>query len=540
MSYEQLSASVEALVVQNAEIATVGREAMEKASTNAVMAEKWAANPVNDPVMADKFSALHYAWLAQQTATGLEAGQQQRVDDFANELRENVGPGMVGWDDSVVYPVGTLGAHLQYSNTKADMLWLVPGDYPNLQAALNASTAIKPQYGKTVEIRIQQGFVITEGYKVQDVDLGHVMITSEAAQVTVAADFKHVETYDLPAGVARGNYFSFVHVRSVAPRWNLVVNHAACETDGGYCLYWGRGYVYPLKGVINADHNTGGSTEAGAGFKVGGASHFVAPYAAASGCGVGIAVTQSSVGDVQYADATNARFTGIDVSRGSIVYALSAKVDGARREGFYVRRSRVIAEAASIKNCPVGVRAQATAEVSCVNAVFDGCPNAVNRGSAAFVEITGATVVGVALDTQPALLFPANVNCLDSNGCTFSNTQVSGNAVVLSAINTAKAIAAGVVSAIPAAWTVVTELAGTPRDVFGGTLYGYNIGIRITVDDVVVLTTVANANGQDSGNSGFMVFAIPPFRSKNSYKIEVYNRDGVTTRGVGYNLYRSI
>lgn len=450
------------------------------------------------------------------------------------------GAGEIGISDSEVYPPGSVGEALQANPLTGNLTVTIPSQFPNLQSALNFCSTKRGAKGFSITVLIESGYVIPGGYRVDDVDLSHVIISSVDAEVTVSPSFTHIVTYDLPAGVARGNFFSFVHVRSKAPRWNILVNHAAAETDGGYCLYWSEGYVYNFKGVKNADHPTESSGEGGAGFKVGGASHLIAPYAIATNCGIGFALTQATIFDIQFSDASNCRLTGIDVSRGCNGYALSAKVNGCLREGFYIRRSRVIAETAEIKNCPVGIRTQATSQVSAVNAIFDGTALAVVRGSESTVEITGAMKDGTLLSGQIAALSPQTINALDNAGYTSSSDKVKGNAGQLTAQFTSQATVGGAVSAPPSAYTVLHTITGSSREIMGGTIYGHNIGMRITIDGVVALNITVNQTGSDSAGNAITILSIPPFASKDSFIIEVYNRDASVTKSVGWNAYRRI
>ena len=468
------------------------------------------------------------------------SGLREDAELLRGDLSDPEGAGLIGIDAETDYPAGTVGDLLQANPLTQNLTVRVPTDYPNLQSALNFCSTKRGAKGFSITVLIEAGHVLSAGYRVDDVDLSHVILSSVDAEVTVSPTFTHIVTYDLQAGVARGNFFSFVHVRSKAPRWNILVNHAAAETDGGYCLYWSQGVVYNLKGVKNADHPTEASGEGGAGFKVGGASHLIAPYAIATNCGIGFALTQATIFDIQFSDASNCRLTGIDVSRGCNGYALSAKVNGCLREGFYIRRSRVIAEAAEIKNCPVGIRTQATSQVSAVNAIFDGTALAVVRGSESVVEITGAMKDGTLLSGQIAALSPQTINALDNAGYTSSSDKVKGNAGQLTAQFTAQATAGGAVSAPPSVYTVLHTITGSSREIMGGTIYGSNIGMRITIDGIVALNITVNQTGSDSAGNAITILSIPPFASKDSFIIEVYNRDASVTKSVGWNVYRRI
>lgn len=519
-SHERALDKLTMLVQQNSN--TLGRALLRPLGKNYYDAQgrqiKNLADPTSDQDAATKKWASDY--IAQILATG-----QGPVNNAAN---------VIYLETPKPVPDGTVASAIQYNPLRSNIDLLIPTDFPDLQSAMNYCSRKRGSEGFSINVIVESGYVIRKGYRVDDVDLSHVILKSVDPTVTVSADFEHMITYDLQAGVARGNFFSFVHVRSKAPRWNILIDHSGAETDGGYCLYWGRGVVYNFGGVDNAKHDTGVGGEGGAGFKVGGASHLIAPYGLGRGCDIGFALTQSTVGDLQFADAQNATLTGIDVSRGSMVYALNSNVNGALREGFYIRRSRVICEAAIITNTPIGIRAQATADVSAVNAVFDGTPIAVARGSFASVEITGATKGGVQLDTLPTSLSPQNINRLDQAGMTVSLGQRPGSAGQLTAIYPAASASGGSVSAPPNTYTTIQEITGSQREILGGSISGDNIGMRITIDGVVVKQFVAATGG------GPITLIIPPFASLNTYKVEVFNRDLSVTKTVAWQIDRRI
>lgn len=437
------------------------------------------------------------------------------------------------------YPEGTVGEVLQHNPLASDVTVKIPTDFSSLQDALNYCSRKRGAEGHSITVLIESGYVIEQGFRLDDVDVGHVILKSEDAIVPVSADFQHVSTSDLPAGVARSSFYSFVAVRSVMPRWDILVDHSAAPSAGGYCLFWSDGYIYNYKGIQGVDFTEPDDpTVSGIGVRVAGKSELAAPYAVSRECGIGFAVTQGSEADIQFTDATGCRRTGIDVSRNASAYALGSRVDGAGGEGFYVRRSRLIAEAASIKNCHIGIRAAAMSHVSAINSVLDGSNILVTRESFAVVDITGATRNGVSAASDLSRINPPTLNNLDQVGATTTKDAPSSNAPTLSSAFVAQFSGGGQVTAGPGAWTAVNS-ASSARIIFGGALYGSNIGYRIVADGVTLLSTIANAVGQDSSGDGFTVLPIPAFVCSTGYTIEVYNR-GTSPTTVGWNVTRRI
>ncbi|MBJ2265220.1 hypothetical protein [Pseudomonas sp. MF6787] len=259
------------------------------------------------------------------------------------------------------------------SPISADLTLRVPSAYPTLQSAIERAAVIRTKHQVRVYILIESGHVPASGFKVVDKDLSFVTINSEDAVVTVSPSFSHVSNTDLDLDqvVARTDKIGFLAVRSKMPVWNILVDFSACPTVYGHVLNAGSyGYVRSNKGVKNTSHV---ALSAGTNIVVAGNSSIDAFHAVASGGLIsGITVTHRSNADIAEIDASGTTGIGLDVSRGSMVYANLSVVSG-RPFGIDGRRSFIAAQGVTFANCSsAAIRGSIGAIIVAVDAVITG------------------------------------------------------------------------------------------------------------------------------------------------------------------------
>ena len=150
-----------------------------------------------------------------------------------------------------------------------------------------------------------------------------------------------------------------------------MVDFSACPTVYGHVLNAGSyGYVRSNKGVKNTSHV---ALSAGTNIVVAGNSSIDAFHAVASGGLIsGITVTHRSNADIAEIDASGTTGIGLDVSRGSMVYANLSVVSG-RPFGIDGRRSFIAAQGVTFANCSsAAIRGSIGAIIVAVDAVITG------------------------------------------------------------------------------------------------------------------------------------------------------------------------
>lgn len=409
------------------------------------------------------------------------------------------------------------------------------GRFPNLQTALNWCSKLQERQGVSVTVELQSGFVMQEGFRIDNVDLDFVTITSVDPVVTVSPTFVPVSNTDLSSGL-RTDEIMFLAVQARMPRWNILVDATNISLVHGYDLFEGSyGYIFPNKGVINLKKT---APTVATGVVVAYGSTLVAPGADFSGNDTGVAITLNSTGTVASGIFDNNRDTGIDVSRGSVAYANDAII-GNTAQGIYVRRSWCSAQGLQISNVSaIGVW---SATGSCVIA------NQTSFTSMGLTALCGRTDGGSRLDLTDATkngsplapltdIFPPVFNAIWGRGSISNEDFSSAHATQLNANITGFVTGAGV-TAVPAlSYQSILSLTGNRR-ILGGSIYGTAVGVRITIDGVVVLNDTTLALGKDSVGDQFSVAIIPPCECVSSISIELYNRSGAV-QDIGWKIYR--
>ncbi|MBV4490939.1 hypothetical protein [Pseudomonas oryzicola] len=255
----------------------------------------------------------------------------------------------------------------------------IPSDYPDIQSALDDLYTKGASKEFRVDVVVESGHRLKKGFRIIDKDLSFVTIKSVDSVVYPAADFEHASNSDIGLDqiVARTSKIGFLSIRSRAPVWDILVDMESVPTVYGYVLNAGSyGYIRSFKGVVRTSDP---SQSAGSNIIVAGNSTLDAMHAYAYDSLVSaITVTHRSNANIAELVATGTTGIGIDVSRGSTVYANLSNVSG-REYGIDARRCFLAAQGAIFSGCTsAAIRASLDAKVVAVDAVITGSTPAFN------------------------------------------------------------------------------------------------------------------------------------------------------------------
>lgn len=408
---------------------------------------------------------------------------------------------------------------------------LVPSYYSTLQESFDdLGSRITPGDGVVLTLNIETGHALTAGFRIDNKDLSWITITSTDATVAVSPTMTPVSTSDLDPGIPRTDRNAFVAVGSKMPRWEIVVDLTGPDIAKGYCLYTdSHGYVRPLCGVINTFDSISSS---GANLQIA-SSCVISGYNSLWSPGVvGCAITQSSMANLAYADVRNCTDTGIDVSRGSVAYTLEADATGCVT-GLYVRRSWASAQNMNFTNCSErAIWADQGSWIGANGSIMDGAAFYVLHAAGAHVDVTGSTDTGAAITAD--LISSGQFNFVTGRGVV-TNQDYRESDTRLTAESAISVVAGDQITVAGTTFYTAYESA-TPEDIVGGTIFGENVGLRITIDGVVVLNDNVIGTGNDAGLEAISCVMIPPCVSSQSIKIEALNR-ATGTRNIGFKVY---
>lgn len=409
----------------------------------------------------------------------------------------------------------------------------IPTDYQDLQVALDAIGVRRNKTGSDVVLTIETGHALTSGFRVENGDYSHITIGSVDATVNVSATMTLVSNTDLDAGIPRTSAIGFLAVNANMPKWDFLCDISARDVVTGYELDHGSvGIVTPTNGVINGVYtpsfNVNGRVTTG--------SHLHGYQSNFSGSdGVGFSATVSGGASIAASDLSNCGTTSLDVSRGSMVYANSADLSGSP-EGAYVRRSWLSVQGADFTNSTLAIWGAIGSRVGATDSTFTGCTVDVTCEHGSLIDVSGGTKG--AADLIPADMSLSNFNRVTPDGLVTNNDYPSGSVDYLTATSTGITQDVGnLVSVATLSYTTALTLTGQ-YTVHGGSIHGADVGVKITIDGVVVLNDGSRATGQDDVGDGVSVCVIPPCICKTSILIEAYNRSG-GTKLIGWKIHRS-
>lgn len=415
----------------------------------------------------------------------------------------------------------------------------IPSDISDFQKALDY--IIPDNNNIEITLNIDSTHQLTKGFRVQDGDFSQFTITSTDAIVQLSNTFIPVSNTDLDAGVPRTAQIGFLAIRAKMPKIATVIdlsNYTSLVT--GYELDHGSdGIIKPACGFINIA-GTGTNARVSTSSRL----HSYQSNFSGSVAGVGLSVTVNSHVSAAEGNFTNCGETGLDVSRGSVVYANSADFSGCK-EGVYVRRSWLSCQLSDFSNCTsVGIYATLGSRVTSQGSIFDGAIKDIQITDGAMVDVSNATKASLPLSPADSVRSNANggtkvldyFNAISGGGFITNDDFVSGHSDVVTSSAIVQELGGNVISVAAGAYYTILDLTGE-YSVVSGNVYGIDLGLRITIDGVVVLHDLGRNRGQDEAGNHYCVVPIPPCKSKTSLKIEAYNRGGVTNI-IGYKLHR--
>lgn len=407
----------------------------------------------------------------------------------------------------------------------------VPTDAPTIQKAIDA---INAEPNVDITINIEAGHILTAGFRIDNRDCSYMTISSTDAVVTCSPSFALMSITDLSFGL-RSDKNMFVAVQARMPRWNILVDASGVDSNYGIMLMQGSyGYVYPNKGIINMQS----STIEGVGAVAAYASQLNAYGANFSGCQNGVQATVGSIANCAAANLTNCSAAGMDVSRSSIGYCNDATISGGLR-GIYVRRSWVTCQGATISGVTgVGIYSAVASHVVAYGVKFESMTGScVLVGEGSTIDISAATNDALPLDPTD-ISPPRSFNQLTKDGTITDQARAQGHAPQLTSESLITLAATGEQSVLAGTYHTIYDVTGE-RQIVGGSVVGSDIGLKITIDGVVVLEDTARARGFDSAGEFYAAISIPPCASRTSLKLEVYNRNTSATTQIGWRVYRS-
>jgi len=424
---------------------------------------------------------------------------------------------------------GTTDDSAALSATATANTFTIPTDFPDLQVAMNNLGSRSNKQDSDVILTVETGHALTSGFRVENGDYSYITINSVDATVNVSAGMTMVSNADLDAAVPRTAALGFLAVNAKMPKWDFLCDVSAqTSMVTAYELDHGSvGIVTPVSGIKNcAVTNVRISTD----------SRFHAYQSDFRGGDVNVSVTISAIASVPECIMSGAGTTGLDVSRGSMVYANQADLTGSSGNGVYVRRSWLSADAADFTNSVQAIWATIGSRVEATDGVFTGCTTDVKCENGSLVDVSGGLRTATILDAANMTL--SDFNRVTPEGLVTNNDHPSGSVDYLTATSPTitQDIGSGV-SVATVSYTTALTLTGE-YTVHGGSIYGADVGVKITIDGTVVLNDGNRAIGQDGGANDMSVAIIPPCKCKVSILIEAYNRAG-TTKLLGWKIHRS-
>lgn len=408
----------------------------------------------------------------------------------------------------------------------------IPGDFPDLQEALDSLSTKGATLENRVDILIAAGHALRRGFRIVDKDMSFVTIKSVDAVVAVRSDFVHTSNNDIGLDqiVARTSKIGFLSIRSKAPVWDILVDMSPCPTVYGYVLNAGSyGYIRSNKGVQGTMDV---AEAAGTNLVVGGNSTLDAMHGIAKeGYFSGITVTHRSNANIAELQAQGTRGIGIDVSRGSTVYCNLANVSG-RNQGLYARRSFVSAQGLVCDSCVENaLLGNFGAKIEASSAVFTGPRPTfgyIQIAGGVSIDATDATVNG-ALLTKADCYLSTGLNKVTGRGVIYAQHAQDSHPFFLSNGIPSRQIS-GSLSVAPLSYAAA--FSRTDFGYFaGGVVFGDDVGFKLTCDGAVLIDDTSRV----IGGSQKSVAYIPPFSFASSCTLEIYNR-GAVTAAVAYRL----
>ena len=251
-------------------------------------------------------------------------------------------------------------------------------DYPSYQAAINDLSKRHVSAQGRINLELAAGEVLSEGLLLEDGDYGHFTLSSVSSTVFLPTN----PALFTPANASRvlstlkWCVLGFINCR--APVMNIFIDSGGCasadsshpfkdSTTGLYGVVWGlqaSGIVLPGKGA----------TGFWAGAEIRDATVSARSTVWINSLGwYNLRATSSSMADIASANLSAGGSRGLEVSRGSYVYADGCNMSNCADSGVYIRRSFCSLQNADVLNCAVnGIMFDAGSSGLAINANVSG------------------------------------------------------------------------------------------------------------------------------------------------------------------------
>lgn len=411
---------------------------------------------------------------------------------------------------------------------------LIPTHFPTIQAAIDKVGPRIKAINSRVVINIVSGHALTAGFRIDDMDFSHVEITSDDATVPVSPSFAHVDTTDLDSSSMRSTITGFAGINCKFPKLSCVVDFAGTTTKCGYYLgQHAEGIISINSGIINVDD--GGTL--GYNIRVSESSTLHGYSAIATGgSGSGVYVANNGKAFVSSANLSN-NDVALYVRDGSFAEGSYIAAPSCRFGVYVIGMSRATCVGGDFTNATIySLYANNSSYIYAQTSVHDGSTHAVQILGQSVVDSSGAKRGGVNIGVND--LNVPNFNQQHPNGTVVSNVEPSNKVdYITESTPTVTTVFGSLVSVSSMTYHTIFDEAGI-RTIHGGTIYGLDVGMRITVNGTVVLTDVNRAMGSDNAGNSFCTITIPPCRSIVTLKVEAYNRASVANN-IGWKIYKS-
>ena len=281
---------------------------------------------------------------------------------------------------------------------KGSVTFSIPTDFPDLQSAVDALSAVRSSV--EITLNIETGHALTKGLQVKNGDYSNFKITSTDATVSLSGSFTTVgiSEPDYVVGItsASTHYPLFYGYECVMPQLFCLIDMGNSYGEG-YLVVNSRGFIAENCGVINAG---------GRGLNARNSTVFADRTNWSGANSTGVRAQLASTVSVGSANISNCCVTleqtngAVYVSRASNVELRFATVTGSGGVGMTVRRSVVSAADTDFSNAATeGVSVESASNVDLIGATITGCgTNGVICEFNSNVSLHSATVTATSTD----------------------------------------------------------------------------------------------------------------------------------------------
>lgn len=278
----------------------------------------------------------------------------------------------------------------------------IPGDFTDLQEAINHLSNRNVSANKYIILNIQSGYRISSGVKVQHGDYSRFYIQSEDSIVYIADDFEGVSGPDGKNTITDGTVILAYHARG--PVLGCIIDGRSIARTLYLALGGSHGWSDRLKSRTEEKPNlkkiAGGKNFLHATFLAQESSVIICENSTATNCHLhSIYCERNSMIHAEFSDVSNSRLGGVVVTRGGMVNADTVIADGCT-VGFWAHRQGVIsASDSSANNCKGnGYRADTGGRINAHNTSASNTSNSATidkwkYGGVGYLALRGGEII---------------------------------------------------------------------------------------------------------------------------------------------------